>query len=418
MKNFLSRSFLKDVVTLLSGTTFAQLLNILLSPTLTRIYGPIDFGEYALYASVVSLLGAGATLRYGQSIFMIKEEVDSKRLVMICFAVTSLLSLMTVIGVCLYLVVVNPTAEWTSFLAVGIFSTGVIEALTFWLSRNRSFRSIAVSRVAVSIGTLGLQIGLGVCLSASGLSLISSQALAQGTVAIGLIAFARRKFQLEYRLPMSKEIWRLLHEFRHFPIFTLPTDLLSTFVSQIPVFFLTHYLTTEVVGQYSLTMRVLGVPLVFLASAIGEVFRTRATAAFHETGECRRVFRQSLWVLLSLSLVFFSLLYFWGPFLIAKVFGSQWLEAGHYAQILCLMFFWRFISSPLSFMFYLVRRQREDFIVQIFNGLLTPLALFIGFAIDPSPQSCLWAFSIATAIVQIYYLVRSYQFSGGSGLRA
>ena len=41
-------SFASDVLTLAGGTTFAQILTILAAPVLTRLYGPEDFGVWAL----------------------------------------------------------------------------------------------------------------------------------------------------------------------------------------------------------------------------------------------------------------------------------------------------------------------------------------------------------------------------------
>ena len=57
-------SFAGDVLKLVSGTTFAQLLAILAAPVLTRLYAPDAFGILALFSSITGILGVIACLRY------------------------------------------------------------------------------------------------------------------------------------------------------------------------------------------------------------------------------------------------------------------------------------------------------------------------------------------------------------------
>jgi O-antigen/teichoic acid export membrane protein len=56
--------FSRNVLTLMTGTTIAQAIPIAISPILTRIYTPEDFGMFALYMSTASLFSVIATGRY------------------------------------------------------------------------------------------------------------------------------------------------------------------------------------------------------------------------------------------------------------------------------------------------------------------------------------------------------------------
>lgn len=48
--------FSKNVLTLITGTTIAQAIPIAISPILTRIYTPEDFGVFALFVSLVGFI--------------------------------------------------------------------------------------------------------------------------------------------------------------------------------------------------------------------------------------------------------------------------------------------------------------------------------------------------------------------------
>ena len=47
--------FTRNVLTLLTGTTIAQAIPVLIAPVLTRLYSPKDFGLAALFFSLLIL---------------------------------------------------------------------------------------------------------------------------------------------------------------------------------------------------------------------------------------------------------------------------------------------------------------------------------------------------------------------------
>ena len=66
--------FSRNVLTLMTGTTIAQAILIAISPILTRIYTPEDFGMFALYMSVASILLVVETGRYELAIALSKRS--------------------------------------------------------------------------------------------------------------------------------------------------------------------------------------------------------------------------------------------------------------------------------------------------------------------------------------------------------
>lgn len=73
--------FAKNVITLMTGTTIAQAIPIAISPILTRIYAPEDFGVFALYMAIASIFAVIATGRYEMAIMLPHEEDDVKSIV-------------------------------------------------------------------------------------------------------------------------------------------------------------------------------------------------------------------------------------------------------------------------------------------------------------------------------------------------
>jgi O-antigen/teichoic acid export membrane protein len=57
-------SFIRSVSVLVGGTATAQVISILASPVLTRLYTTEDFGLLAVYGSIIGIVGVIASLRY------------------------------------------------------------------------------------------------------------------------------------------------------------------------------------------------------------------------------------------------------------------------------------------------------------------------------------------------------------------
>ena len=69
--------FRRNVLTLLTGTTVAQLIPFLISPIITRLYSPEDLGRLALFVSIISILSIISTCKYDAAILLPKEESNA-----------------------------------------------------------------------------------------------------------------------------------------------------------------------------------------------------------------------------------------------------------------------------------------------------------------------------------------------------
>ena len=70
----LKSEFIRNVVTLITGTTVANVLPIAAAPILTRIFTPKDFGLFAFYFSMVTILAVFTTARYELAITLPKKK--------------------------------------------------------------------------------------------------------------------------------------------------------------------------------------------------------------------------------------------------------------------------------------------------------------------------------------------------------
>ena len=69
--------FLMNVLTLMTGTALAQILLIAISPILTRLYTPAEFGTFALFTSLTSAIAVVAAGRYELAVILPRRHTDA-----------------------------------------------------------------------------------------------------------------------------------------------------------------------------------------------------------------------------------------------------------------------------------------------------------------------------------------------------
>ena len=101
--------FSRNVMILMSGSILAQAIPLIVAPILTRLYTPEEFGVYALFFSIVSILTIVATARYEMAIMLPKSNRTSMSIVYLSATISILISLFTFVLVLAFYKNIN---EW------------------------------------------------------------------------------------------------------------------------------------------------------------------------------------------------------------------------------------------------------------------------------------------------------------------
>jgi O-antigen/teichoic acid export membrane protein len=112
-------------------------------------------------------------------------------------------------------------------------------------------------------------------------------------------------------------------------------------------------------------------------------------------------------LLFGVAVVPFVLLYFISPALFPFVFGEEWVLAGKYAQVFCLMFLLNFVSMPTRWVFMVAGKQRLEFVWQILFFIFSICPVVVGILrYDIFTTIILW--SIGKSIAYLIYLMMTY----------
>ena len=168
LNRYVKSDFGKNVVTLMTGTTIAQILPVALTPILTRIFSPEEFGAFAFFASIISFLLVFSSGRYEQAIVLPKTDKEAINILGLCFSLlgtfTILLYLILFLFHDFFINLINAPALdiWLWIVPPTLFFAGSYRILTFWSNRKKRFKGTSNSMIAQTTGRITTQFAGGI----------------------------------------------------------------------------------------------------------------------------------------------------------------------------------------------------------------------------------------------------------------
>lgn len=386
-KFFYGRSFAKDVATLFSGSLIAQMISVLFSPVLSRIYTPEDYGLFALYLSVLNILIVIAPLRYEMAVMIPKEEGNAIKVANIALIFVFLFAIVTlifsiVLNKYIAIALGNPAISgWLYFVPLGLFITGCYQVLNYFLNRKKEYKTISISKVTQnSVNSLS-SFGFGLLkFNVGGLI----YGLLLGQFCSFLVFLKKIKLSLFFKKENFRlsELKALSREHKEFPLYSLPTAILDAFSLQLPIILITHFFGTEEVGHYSFAMRVLTLPITLIGASVGQVFYQKISSVVNENGDAKRLIKKTWLNLMLIGAVPLLILLLGAPEIFSFVFGGKWYMAGTVAMIMSPMLFCMFVSAPTSSAYLVFKLQKFALFFGIGVLIYRPFALFIGYYLN------------------------------------
>lgn len=407
--------FLKHVLQLMSGTGLAQLLTLACSPIVSRLYTPAELGVFTLFVSFSAVLVTIATGRYAMAIVLPDNEPDARALVGLSRRISRWTCLVSGL---LLLLLAELISQWTNtpqlrwwLPFVGLFAwvLAQVDIYNYWCIRRRRYKDMAINRMTQSTTLNGTQIGFGL-LSLGATGVILSTFLGQ---VAGALTF-RRKVEHEIADGPVGSQREMAREHRKMPLLNTPTALLDNIRLEGTPMMIAALFSTAAVGQYGWAWRILQTPAALINSSLSQVFyKSLATTP---RGEMSRLVARSAVRSLLIGLLPFGLLFLLSPMLIPFVFGAKWQEAGLISQALVPWLFVNFITSPISTLFIVTKRQ-ELLLWYAVPLTLTPFAVLLSWR--NSIVGASWALSLAMTGMLLVYLCLAFfvakQYDQGHG---
>lgn len=402
-KKIFKGSFAKSVLWVTGGTAFAQLLNTILSPIITRIYLPEEYGVLTLYTSILGILTIIGSLKYEHGIAIANS--DKKAINVLVLSIIILLGFVGIVSIVLlviYMTYLNFNFQYAYLIPFGILATGLYKVFFQWSLRNRSFKTISKTKITQSIFSNITKIGFG-ALNFGAIGLILGNIVGGSAGLRTLSKSVMENERVIFKGVNKRRIIWAAKRYRKFPIYFAPSQLLNAAGVHLPIFFLTFIYGNQLIGFYGLAHTIVNLPTLLVGNSVGEVFYGEAARIGKSNPEklmrlSKKLFRK-LFFLGSFPLI---LLVLFGPNLFSMVFGSNWYGAGEYARILAFLVFARLIFMPISRVFEVYEKQKE---VLLLDGLRIVLVLIVFIISILLSLNSYWTVAIYCLVMSIIYLL-------------
>ena len=406
MKN---NDFSKNVLTLMTGTTIAQAIPIAISPILTRIYTPEDFGVFALYLSIVSILVVFTTGQYDLAIMLPKYEKSAISIVKLSLIINTIFSISIFIVIFIFFDFFQSLSDKNSlgyflyFIPLSVFLIGCYNTMNYWLNRKKQYKMLSTNKVIQSLTSSTSSMTLGIQNFGKD-GLIISQLLAQAVVVALLIKKIKMSFLFQSFEKLK--IIAIARRYIKFPKITMMQSFFSNTTAELPIIIISSFFALKDAGFYSLAQRVVASPISIISSSFFQVFYQSFTTEKNK----QKFYKMKFIKINAVLLPPFILLWFFMEPLFGFVFGEEWVIAGVYSQIILPLLYMKFLSNLFTTTTYLYyERQIENFILSIIITITAIASLFIGVIID-NLFFGLIAMSVSNCLVILFKLYRSYNF--------
>ncbi len=370
-------SFGRKVLIMLTGTVAGQLIAVLLSPVLTRIFSPEDFGALGSFSAFIMVLSIIAMLRYEVAIPMTKTKTEESNLVALCFII---LSVMTAL-LTFFLMVVLSEETWQIFfvypfsyrwlLPFGFFAVAAYQIMVYLATKQEDFKTLSKTKLYQGAAGPLTQIGLG--LGGVGvLGLIVGFVVGQSTgitILFSKLVLKTKALKDDISIANMKAV---AIRFKRFPLVSMWSALIGILSSRAALFLVLPVLYSPVVaGFVFLIDRVIARPLLLLTTSILQVYVGDVAKTLNGDPSVvkKRFVKLSIQqvVVVGAWLLIVNLA---APPLFPIVFGSEWGDAVPYLHTLSIIYFGQMVTMPLMQTLQVMEYHVRMLVWQVFKAIM------------------------------------------------
>lgn len=413
LKLLFNNSILKSIMTLTLGTIGGQFITILAAPIMTRLYSPEDIGLYTIIITAVGMFGGIIAGRYDIAIVTEENEENLYSLIKLCISISLILSIILgAIYSLYYFLNGNQSVSFTVFfltVVLLLFLYGLELIFTSYNNREQNYNLISKGSISQATAKEGFMLFFGTLNPSPG-SLILSEIIGR-LLKLYKQSLDIKKIRVDFENVNFKRMFFVAKKYSDQPKFSVPALFANSLSHSSINLFVNQLFGEAILGYYSISYRVLSIPLALISANISKVYFKEATKDFNKNGNYNNKFVKTTLLLMSLGMPMVIFLYLFSPTIFEVIFGSEWSVAGRYVQILAPMYGIRLIVSPLTIGMILSRKQKYEFLTQSLFLFASIIAFLVTKIFNLSVEIYLLLISLTYSLIYLLYYFILYKIS-------
>jgi O-antigen/teichoic acid export membrane protein len=407
-------AFLHQIGTLAGGTIIGQAMVLLTYPLITRLYTPVELGQFGILMAVLAVSAVAASLRY--ELAVVSASTDSEALALAVGALLISLpgAVLTgvFVGACIHFgwlgfgAVPSSAAYWAvpAQLVLQVFFV-----LRYWHLRHANFHVIA--RVTIEQGFARATAPILLHFFGWGWAgLIGGEVIARCAGLRAMVLDSYRELRRVWAGNVSSQVVTALARYRHFPLYAMPSSVINALANNLPLPLIAIGFGPVTAGQYALVQRVLQAPVGLIGGSVADAFHSRLAFYVREAPKSAAgLFRKCTVLLVIAGLPMVAILVLGAEPLFARIFGGPWREAGAIALWLLPWTYAMLVVSPLSRAVQVLGGQRTKLIYDVLSVVTTLVTFPVAKGLGWGLRSTIIMLSVVQASTYVVYYLLLYR---------
>lgn len=417
MKKIIRNKFVKNVMIVASGTAGAQLVTMLFSPIITRLYGPEAFGMMGTFMAIVNIIVPVAALTYPIAIVLAKKDNNARAIVNLSIFLSIIIAFISLTILLLFnnqistIFNIQQISIYLYFIPFLIILAAFMQVMEQWSIRLNTFninaKATFYQSIIINVGktSIGFYYPFPFVL-------ILFSTLSQGLKGFLMYySIVKKGIKTPFKKSTKKNIKVVAKEFSDFPKYRAPQDFLFALQQGFPIVLLTILFGPASVGLYTIGRTVLNLPTILIGKAVSDVFYPKIVSALDSQKNVSKMLRMATFVLGGVGILPYGLIVLFGPELFSFVFGADWYKAGEYARWISLWSLSTLMNRPSIASLPALNAQKFHLLYTIILSVSNIIFMIFGYIIFKNDLAAVALFCISGTIGNIFLISLTYKIS-------
>lgn len=421
MKKWLQKQmkhrFIRALSVLVAGSAVSSIILLCITPVLTRLYTPEDFGVLSIFTSILYVLIIIVSLRYEAALVLPKEKKAALALLFIANASTFIVA-----GIVILLLVTTPFTTWIGIgethsffwiLGLSLLFVGIFQSMNNWALRYEQYDVINRAKISMNTGQGFGQLVFGF-LNIGVIGLLLGEMLGRLTGMIQYVRYYKKDLQQANHTTFhqAKEI---LVRYKKFPLISSISNVIYSVAVNLPALFLAAYFDVATAGFYYLAQKILTVPENLVGFSATQVYLSQAAKMMQEGQDLKKHCLETVKHLFIIAFVIIASIDILAPIGFTFFFGHGWDTTVTFIQILSLMYFTKMVLQPINGVFQVCEAFYMQITAESIRLVFIILALFFASTHKMTHFEALWMISIMTTLGYIVCAIFAWQVMNKAG---
>jgi|GEM_PF-868335 len=373
-----SKTF-QNIARISFGTLAGQAINLLSLPVFSRMYGPVVTGQWAFLNSISLLINTVSDFGLKQSLMIETDEEKMKQTYRVTTTLSFFVSILSSLIAFGYYTFISPDSVnivgWFAALFVfsAVFTLQQTQICYTWLNRKSEYKTLMKNPLInnISFAVVAIILGLlGVKKYGYFIGWIVGQVIT--------LVHMRRKLPSGFFVAAWSDIPNVLKRNKKFSIFQMPVNMLVQLKWNLPSLLIKPLFGSAVLGQYSITMRIVNFPVNMLATAIGRVFFKNSSDLQRKGKPVGEFTFSNLTRSMKIATIPIIVIIAFGDIFMNLMMGSGWELASQIIRIMAFYSFILFLVISLSGIAITINKQKYSLIENVSQVICLTVSILLG----------------------------------------